>query len=453
MKTQPAARTRVMYDGLYTFVMRILNAACAAGLGILTARMLGPAGKGFYALPGVEAGLVVSAFSGLGSALSYFLLNRKLSASVLIPAFATALLFIIAGGAALVPIALLSGERWALLPALASLPAAACINMAAGYAVGIKRVRYSTTVNVAVTILTLALMTCGFFLVARSPAVAIVVWIAASTVVGALAIAAVIVHARRLRGSESVTAKEFAKFGIKVGFVNLVSLLNYRADLYIVALLTSPAALGMYTVAVSAAESLLVPTQVTALVTSPHIGSLQAKEAAALTARCVRNNVLIALVVCGVLFALAQPLVRLLYGTAFSPTVGALQILLFGVFALSLGSPMSSYFTLKLGRPEVPLRLAAASALICIATSLALVPRIGFYGAAIGSSIAYVLAQGAAIWYFAQTASVDVRTILIPTRDDIALYGRFLVHLLHDIRPHYPRRGSIPNSSAPTPRR
>lgn len=449
---RPAMKTRVMYDGLFTFVMRMLNAGCAAGLGILTARMLGPAGKGFYALPSVEAGLVVSAFSGLGSALSYFLLNRRLSSGVLIPAFGTAAMFLIGGALAIVPIALLSGERWALIPALASLPASAAINLAAGYALGIKRVRYSTTVNVAVTLLTLALMACGLFFVARSAAVAIIVWIAANAIVGAVALAAVVLHARRLKGGGSVSTGEFARFGIKVGLVNLVSLLNYRADLYIVALLTTPADLGMYTVAVSAAESLLVPTQVTALVTSPHIGSLERKAAATLTARCVRNNVLIALAVCGLLFGLAYPLVRTLYGIPFLPMVGALRILLIGVFAISLGSPLSSYFTLKLGRPEVSLRLAGASAVICIGTSLALVPIMGIYGAALASTAAYVGGQAAATWYFARTTSIGLRQILLPTREDFMLYRQFLARLLHDIRPQYPRTGSIPNSSAPTPR-
>jgi O-antigen/teichoic acid export membrane protein len=446
-------KTRVMYDGLFTFVMRMLNAACAAGLGILTARLLGPAGKGLFALPGIEAGLVVSAFSGLGSAASYFLLNRRLSRSFLAPAFASAGLLLIAGAAAVVPIALLSGQRWALLPAIASLPASAAINFATGYAVGIKRVRYSTTINVAITLLTLTLMAFGLFFVARSAAVAIVVWIAANAVVGIAAIAGVLLHARTLKGSESVNTREFATFSVKVGLVNLVSLLNYRADLYIVALLTSPAVLGMYTVAVSAAESLLVPTQVTALVTSPHIGSLDTKAAAALTARCVRNNVLIALLVCGALFALAEPIVRFLYGTAFLPMVPALQILLVGVFAMSLSSPMSSYFTLKLGRPEVPLWLAGTSALVCILTSVALVPSLGMYGAAFGSSLAYVTGQVAATWYFMRCTSLSARTILIPTAGDLRLYWQFLGRLLHDIRPHYPRSGTIPNSTPTAPPR
>src|SRR5690348_7675566 len=68
---------RVMYDGLYTFAVRLLNIGMAAGLTVLTARMLGPSGRGTYALPGVEAALVASAFGGLSSATSYFLLNRN----------------------------------------------------------------------------------------------------------------------------------------------------------------------------------------------------------------------------------------------------------------------------------------------------------------------------------------------------------------------------------------
>jgi O-antigen/teichoic acid export membrane protein len=198
---------------------------------------------------------------------------------------------------------------------------------------------------------------------------------------------------------------------------------------------------------------LLVPTQVTALVTSPHIGSLERPAAAALTARCVRNNLLIALAVCGALFAGAYPLVRFLYGPAFLPTVGALQILLLGVFAMSLSSPISSYFTLKLGKPEVALILAGTSAVICIATSLALVPSMSIYGAAIASSAAYITAQCAALWYFSRTTAINVRTVLLPTREDLQLYRRFLARLLSDIRPHFPRPGTIPNSPVPPSRR
>jgi O-antigen/teichoic acid export membrane protein len=303
-----------------------------------------------------------------------------------------------------------------------------------GYVIGIKRVRYNTSVNVAVTVVSLVLMAVTLLLIARRPVAAIIVWLAANWIVGGIALALVVRHARRLSGDERVTMREFLRFGIRVGLVNLVSLLNYRADLYIVAIMTNAASLGMYTVAISAAESLLVPTQVAALVTSPHIGSLDVQEAARLTARCVRNNLLVALVVCGALFALASPLVHILYGRAFLPVVPALRILLVGVFALSLGSPMSTFFTLKLGRPDIPLRFAAMSAVICIAVAVVLVPHFGITGAAVGSTAAYIAGQSVASWWFTRSTAIGLAAMLIPTRADITLYRGFLQRVLEDGR-------------------
>ena len=427
-----ALANRVLYDGLYTFVLRILNIGCAMGLGILTARLLGPAGKGLYALPSVEAGLIVSGFAGLSGAMSYFMLHRETGPAIVRPALLASAAFVFAGALAIVPIALFAGQRWAVVPAIVSLPSGAAIALVTGYAIGVKRVRYATTLSVALTVITFALMAAGLFLVGRTVPVAVAVWIAANSLVGLIAIVAMLWHARSLKGSDVPGTIEFARFSLKVGLVQLVSLLNYRADLYLVAIMTSPAALGIYTVAVSAAESLLVPTQVAALVTSPHIGSLDRNAAALLAARCVRNNVLVAFIVCGAIFFCSPFIVHLLYGAAFAAVVPALRVLLVGVFALSLGSPMSSYFTLKLGRPEVALWLAAGAAAVCIAITLVLLPRLGIVGAAAGSSVAYIAGQGVAIWYFSRSARVPWRTVLVPTREDLGVYAAFCGRMYQD---------------------
>jgi O-antigen/teichoic acid export membrane protein len=143
---------------------------------------------------------------------------------------------------------------------------------------------------------------------------------------------------------------------------------------------------------------------------------------------------LIALVVCGLLLVFAAPIVRLLYGAAFLPMVGALQILLVGVLAMSLGSPMATFFTLKLGKPEVPMWLAGASALLCITVSIALVPMIGIYGAAIGSSLAYACGQIAATWWFCRTTKISIREVLVPTQGDFATYLAFFRNAIADGR-------------------
>lgn len=316
--------------------------------------------------------------------------------------------------------------RWAIPYAVASLPASAAISIVTGYVIGIKRVRYATVLTIACTMMNLALAAAGLFLVARTPAVAIAAWLVSLNLIAAIALAATIRHAHRSAADgAAISTGSFLRLAAKVGSTGVVTLLNYRADLYVVAIFLPAAALGLYTVAISAAESLLVPTQIAALVTSPHIGSLPANEASRLAARCVRNNLLAATAVCSALFVFSPPLVRLLYGASFLPLIPALRVLLIGVFALSLGSPISSYFTLKLAKPEVMLTIASASALLCIVASVLLIPHWGLVGAAAGSTIAYIAGQGAGLWYFSRMTRVGWAAMLIPTRADIAQYRSF----------------------------
>lgn len=424
-----------MYDGLYTFAVRVLKIGLTAALAILTARALGPAGRGIYALPGVEAALVGSAFGGLTSATSFFLLNRKPDRSLLRAMFASTVILVIAAAAAVFPLTYFAGQSAAAIPAIAVLPSFALLNVATGYAIGIKRVRFSSTLAAMQTFFTIAAMIAAFVIAQRTPGVAITAWVCGSSIAGIIALAYVLKHAAHtLGGTESIGMLEYWRFCLKVTSVNVVTLLNYRADLYIVALFLPPAALGMYSIAVAGAESLLVPTQVTALVTSPHIGSMDLREAALLTARCVRHNLLISLVVCVPLFVFAKPVIQALYGAQFVPLVPAFDILLCGVVVLSLGSPVSSYFTLKLGVPQVTLRLATVSAVVCIGITIALVRHYGMSGAAIGSSAGYLVGQSLGLWYFARRAGVGPRLMLIPTMTDALVYWEFLVRLLRDGR-------------------
>jgi O-antigen/teichoic acid export membrane protein len=422
----------VLYDGLFSFVLRIVTVAVSVALGVLTARVLGPGGKGIYAMPGVQAGLVATAFGGLSSATSYFLLNRNVGRRIVAPALISAAILTAVAAAAVVVLAVVGRALWAAPAAVASLPASAAIGIVLGYVAGIKRIRYATTATLATALVTLTLMAAGLFLIARSPWIAIVAWIAGSTSVAVVALGWMLLNARSLPDGEPVKLSEYFRMALKVAATSLVTLLNYRADVYIVAVFLPAFDLGLYTVAVAAAEALLVPTQIAALVTSPHIGSLDREAASRLTARCVRNNLIVAGVICAVIFAIAPLLVQLFYGSSFLPLVPALRILLIGVVALSLGSPLSSYYTLKLGKPEVALVLAGGSAVLCIATALVLVPHLGIEGAAVASTVAYIAGQAVAIVYFSQRAYVPFAAILLPTREDFVVYRDFARRVYRD---------------------
>ncbi len=425
---------RVMYDGLFTFGVRLANVALSAGLAILTARALGPGGRGLYALPGIEAALVASIFGGLGSATSYFLLNRKPGPQIFRTIFTCAAAWVAIAAVALVPLTIFSA-RWTLWPAMSVLPAMAFLNIATGYALGIKNVRYSSVFAALPAILTITGVGIALFLVERTPGAGIAAWIAGTTVAGVLALLYTLNDARkRLTGTERIGVKEYATFGMHVSSAYVVTLLNYRADLYAVALMLTPAALGMYGIAVTVAETLLLPTQAASFVASPHIATLDLRGSSLLTARCVRNNLLIATILCAVLFVFAEPILNVLYGKAFVPVAPAFDILLIGVLALAVGGPVSNYFTLRLGRPQISIWLGVLSAAVCLGTSIALIRHYGMVGAAIGSTAGYVVGQFAGLGYFMSAASVNWRDLFVPTVVDLQAYASFAMRLLRDGR-------------------
>jgi O-antigen/teichoic acid export membrane protein len=192
--------------------------------------------------------------------------------------------------------------------------------------------------------------------------------------------------------------------------------------------------LGQYAVAVAAAEAILIVTQVPGVVTSPHVASMEAQDAARLTANCVRATLAVSLIICAAFYVVAPYLVGLLYGAKFLPLVPALRILLVAVMILSVGTTISNFFTLKLGKPEVALISAACAASLCIIVSLFLVPRFGMEGAAIATACAYFVGEGTRMTFFLRTTKMTLATVLIPTKRDLHSYARMGHALLNDVR-------------------
>ncbi|MGZ5256075.1 MAG: oligosaccharide flippase family protein [Vulcanimicrobiaceae bacterium] len=432
LETAPNTKS-IFYDGIYTLVGRILRTILALALSVLVARALGPHDRGLYALPtAVYTGLVLSVFTGISSAVSYFMLNAKAGRGILSPALLTGGIFTVAGAIPVIAMAELGHNGWASVPSLLLLPANVPTMIILGYALGTKRIRWQTSYSVISTAVLLIGMGVALGLFARTAIVAVAGFVLLNALIATACLIIVIRDARTLP-YRHISLREFMLFALRVGVVNLVTLLNYRADLYVVALLATPTVLGEYAVAISAAESLLVVTQVAAVVTSPHVGSLEREDAAQLTARCVRVTFAVAFLICAASYAIAPYAVGLLYGSAYLALVPALRILLVAVMILSLGSPLSNFFTLKLGNPEIPLASAACAAGLCLVASWFLVPRVGMIGAAAATAAAYFLGEGIAIAFFMRMTKISLVTLLIPTRGDLDSYARMGKSLVHDV--------------------
>ncbi len=415
-------RNKLFADGLYTFIFRMANMGAAAALGILTARLLGPHGRGIYALPVVAFSVATAAFPGLTNATTYFLLRRNAGRNIVPASLKCMALFMAGAIPVIIAVAYGTHSLWAAVPAILALPAPAILGIVNGFQVGIDRVRAVTTLAVFNTLFQLAVMIAAFAVLGHQPFAAITSWVTATDLF-ALGALVWLLRASRSLPQGNVSVREFVGYALRVGAVSLISLLNYRADVFIVAALGGPTLLGMYTLAVTAAEMLLAVTQVTASVSSPQIGGMASPLAAAqLTAKLVRNNVIIAAVTCALLWVLAPIAVGILYGRAFLPMIPAFRILLIGVFAMSLGSPMSTFFTIRLGKPQIPMTLAGISAVICVVVSYLLIVPLGLVGAAIGSTLGYVVGNTIAIVWFVRVGKVRPSVLLMPRWSDVTAY-------------------------------
>lgn len=412
---------------------RIGTLVAAVMLNVLTARALGPAGRGAYSLPGIDASLASTFLLGLQTATSFALLNVGARRSVLRPAVATALLFVAFGSLVATAVAGLNHHVWAAFPAMLYLPASAASSLASGYWIGRDRMKAVGMLGLASTFVTLVCVAVGLRFFGHTSQVAIGGWLAGQTLVAACALAAVL-RDDRDHGSPLSFAR-YVRYAGRAGALNIVTLLSYRVDVLLVAALTPIEVLGLYTVAVAGAESVLALTYAVNAVAAPRLGSSDRREAAAFAARCTRNTLAFATIL-AVVIALVGPLaVRILFGSRFVALVPALRILLVGVVALSTGGVIANYFMLNRNIARVPLLTGGTSAAISAILGVALIPRFGMIGAAVSVSAGYLVGQTFAIWAFCRDSEIAPIRLLLIDRTDLRVYAGLVSRAWRRFRP------------------
>ena len=183
--------------------------------------------------------------------------------------------------------------------------------------------------------------------------------------------------------------KSCLPFGIKSYMACLGSYLVIRSDVLMIGYFLGEAQTGIYTVAVNLSDIVgMVPGAVSTLL-FPEAASMTSDYERAL----FMNKILVRLAfVMAVLvmaaWCLSRMVIPIMYGMEFAPSVRAFQILMPAVFFMSLQSVLSNYFAAKnmwTGNIATPfIGLAVNFSLNAI-----LIPRIGIEGAAIASVVSY----------------------------------------------------------------
>ena len=226
-----------------------------------------------------------------------------------------------------------------------------------------------------------------------------------------------------LRGALS-ELRAAAGFGIKASLNNALQQLNYRADLFLLNAVATPAAVGHYAVALTVTTVALLLPRALAAVVLPRVSALEdgagRDEQENIMVKSIRHSVLLVLASSAALAA-GLLLIPAVYGAAFEPAVGFGYILVPGMALFGVGSVLAAIVVGK-GHPRYSLYNALLVTPPTLALYALLVPAYEGTGAAVASTISY--SASALIWlvFFRRVTGLRSLGRLLPRSGDLGDY-------------------------------
>jgi len=418
--------------GSHLFGLRLAQYGFLFAANVLASRSLGTAGRAQYALPINLATLVwIGVNLSLDGSSGAMLARREVSLRALSRFLAAATLVLGALGAT-VTLAIglrISGTLLAHASAQAvelaavTVPLALAGQLAMGLLVRLGALRaygWSTIVGAAVQLAFIAALAATGGL---TPARAI-----GGTAIGLLVIAALLVAtlARRVGARALVPALEWSVMrralagGLAVHPATLALQLNLRVDLLIVSALLSAREAGLYSLSTSLVSVLYLAVWTLTASSAQTQTNAPLDVANRYTLDFVRNSWMLALAAALALAAIAWPLIRLVFGAAWTGSAVPFMVLASATVMLSIEAPVR-IMLMRMRRASWISAASCAGMLLNVGLNFSLIPLLGILGAALASVASYSLHAILMLVLFGRASGLDVRSALRPRRGVLSL--------------------------------
>jgi O-antigen/teichoic acid export membrane protein len=401
------------------------NVAGAAGffvVSLLLARLLGPSGRGTVAFVTVSALLTAHVVKlGLGQATLVIAARRPaVRATLLSNLLSFSFVASLAGAAVLVGClsVLEIGPAGAHLAILAAAIVAASL-VDDNFLIGTGRLRAAAVISASGGWLCAAAVGAAAFIGDLRVETALLAWVAAHVLWATLhAVVGVRVAGASLPSLRLLS--ESMRFGVRAWGGSVSTFLNARADQLLVGIIATDVALGLYVVAVNAAEILLFLPNAVATSLLPALARDRASDATERTLRTFRSASVVTLASIVVTGVVGWLLIPVLFGPAFQGSVEPFLWLLPG----ALGYAALSIFVGALLAAQAPglTSVSRAVALVAgLALDLALIPVFGAVGAAAAASAAFIVGGATAALLYRRTSRFPWGEMLPGRRDIVFL--------------------------------
>ncbi len=392
-----AAGTELRRNVLETYGTRLLVVAITFATAVVIARVLGPAGRGFYAVAATVGAIGVQ-FSNLGlqSSNTYYVAKDR----ALLPALignTFAVVFVASAVTALSGIGFFFWPKMSpvhgtlLLVALASVPVGLAYLLTQGLLLGVNEVRAYNQIECGGKLLALVLI-CIFALVHRGT-VELFFGMTLSSVM--LSFAWALLRLRRI--SPEVPVPSLAVFrqsigiGIKAYMILFFGFLVLRIDLLMVKYMLGATEAGYYSISQVLAENTMMFPVVVGSLLFPKLSAIKEREEKLrLANKAVLATAALTLPAVVIAAFAAAPIISIAFGRNFLPAVSPFAWLMPGTYFLGIETVMVQLLNSE-GFPPIIVAAWIADTIVNIALNFWAIPRYGITGASVVSSVCYFL--------------------------------------------------------------
>jgi O-antigen/teichoic acid export membrane protein len=416
-----------------------VNLGLGAVTGVLAARLLGPVGRGeLAALTIWPTALVTLAAMGMNQAIVFhtgrrsFTFSEVWTGSTIIGLAQSS--FVLVVGLVLIPIALRRYPPQVATLSLASLGACPLIILSAYLANLLQGKMELLSYNLIMTAAPLAYaLGLALLAVLHWPYLGALVAVRILGYVFAFALSYwLLLNREGVRWAWNGRAcSSLLRFGWKTQLGTVSALVNRWLDQLVLSIFVPPRDLGLYAVAVTVAFAVCFVPQAAGIVTLAAGSNASPEGARAVIARAYKLSLLWLLLVCALLYVFVPFLMTHVFGAQFAGAVLACRILLPGMVAVGLTQVLYEGAR-ALGDPAIPSYAEGFATIVTLASLYVLLPRVGFVGAAIASSLAYGSSHGLTLALYSSRLGIGLNDLLTGffKAEDLSSVGREFVSRL-----------------------
>lgn len=211
--------------------------------------------------------------------------------------------------------------------------------------------------------------------------------------------------------------KKLATFGFQIFLSNLFLTTVFRVDTFFLNKMVSLSQLGLYSVSVNVGELLLLIPSAIGVALFPHLSGLAREEQQQAMCLVGRISSLIGLIGIVGLGIIGYPFILIVFGRNFLSAFVPLLFLLPGLMAMTVNYSYSNYFS-SIGKPMVGGIVFFIGLGFNVVLNLWLIPIFGISGAAISSSITYIVITTGFVLKIKQQDRLSIREFLFPKKSD-----------------------------------